>query len=132
MSLSIVPLDSKFFEFVRNLRNDPRVREGFISQGEVTPDDHAAYMKLNHANYFVCLRGSKPVGYFGVINDDIRIATSPEEMQTGVASYMVSYISEHFPHAVAKVKIKNSASQKLFEKSGYKPSFIIYTKPVVE
>jgi RimJ/RimL family protein N-acetyltransferase len=108
------------------------VREGFISQGEITPDDHAAYMKLNHANYYVCLRGSKPVGYFGVINDDIRIATSPEEMQTGVASYMVSYISEHFPHAVAKVKIKNSASQKLFEKSGYKPSFIIYTKPVVE
>lgn len=128
MSLSIVPLESKFFEFVRTLRNDPRVREGFISQEEITPDDHAAYISLQQSNYFVCLRGARPVGYFGVIDDDIRIATSPEEMQTGVASYMVSYISEHFPHAIAKVKVKNFASQRLFEKSGYIPTFVIYTK----
>ena len=128
MSLSIVPLESRFYEFVRNLRNSPTVREGFITQEEITPESHAAYMTLHQSNYFVCLRGSKPVGFFGVIDDDIRIATSPEEMRTGVAHFMVRYISEFFPHAVAKVKVENSPSQRLFEKSGYKPAFVIYTK----
>ena len=35
--------NSTFWEFIRNLRNDERVKHGFIKQGEITKKDHKKY-----------------------------------------------------------------------------------------
>lgn len=129
MSLSIVPLESKYFEFVRELRNDPRVKVGFISQEEISVQAHIEYMKKFASSYYICLRDNKAVGYFGIIDNDIRLATSPEEMNSGVAKFMVNYIMASFPSAYAKVKFSNVASRKLFEKCGFTVEYLIYSMP---
>lgn len=128
MALTIVPLESKYLEFVRNLRNDPRVKQGFISQDEISLEAHNEYMSKYASNYFICLLDTEPVGYFGIIDGDIRIATLPEKMNSGVAKFMVDYIVEKFPAAIAKVKVSNTASRNLFEKCGFTVEYLIYAR----
>ncbi len=128
MSLSIVPLESKYFEFVRELRNDPRVKVGFISQEEISVQAHIEYMNEFASSYYICLRDNKAVGYFGIIDNDIRLATLPDEMNTGVGKFMVDFIVANYPGAFAKVKFSNVASRKLFEKCGFTVEYFIYTR----
>ena len=128
MNLSMVPLGFEHYEFVRGVRNDIRVKAGFIIQDEISIEEHLEYMSANNKSYFVCLRGSIPVGYVGVVDNDIRVATAPDEVKAGVGEFMVNFIAEKFPDALAKVKLENIASQKLFEKCGYKPTFVVFSK----
>ena len=71
---------------------------------------------------------NKPVGYVGVINNDIRIATHPDHQKQGVASLMVEEIMKIYPDAQAKIKIDNEYSLKLFKKSGFKVKYYILEK----
>lgn len=128
MNLRMVPLQFEHYEFVRTVRNDERVKRGFIVQDDVSREKHLDYMSKKGENYFVCLRGLIPVGYIGVVDNDIRVATAPDEVKSGVGEYMVTFIAENYPDALAKVKIENIASQKLFEKCGYKLTFVVYSR----
>ena len=119
----------KYREFIRTLRNDKRVKYGFIQQEEISRKSHAIYMDKYWANYFICINeNEEPLGYIGVINNDIRICTHPDHQKKGVALFMLKEIKNFYPMATAKVKIDNILSQNLFEKAGFKPKYYIYER----
>ena len=119
----------EYWEFIRDLRNDHRVKAGFVQQGHISEDEHYVYMQSYAANYYICLDKSIPVGYIGIISSDIRVATHPEHQEKGVAKFMVNEIMTMHPNAAAKVKVENEASLKLFESCGFAKKYFILEKP---
>tara|TARA_R100001377_G_C3150045_1_gene95949 strand:- start:346 stop:732 length:387 start_codon:yes stop_codon:yes gene_type:complete len=117
-----------FWEFIRNLRNDERVRHGFIKQDEITKEDHEKYMKLYGDNFYICLISNSPAGYVGVIDNDIRVATHPDYQKRGVGIFMINEFMKRHPEAIAKVKLDNEASVALFEKAGFKKKYYLLEK----
>ena len=82
-------------------------------------------MEKNCNFFYICLDKDKPIGYIGVINKDIRVATHPDYQGNGVASFMVREVMKIHPDAFAKVKIENEASLRLFESCGFKKKYFI-------
>ena len=119
---------AEYWEFVRTLRNNPKVSDGFIQSKYITKTQQKKYMKKYSDCYRICLKEDVPVGYVGVIENDIRICTHPDYQKLGIGSFMLDNILKEFPHAEAKIKINNIASMKLFEKNGFKKTFTILTK----
>lgn len=124
----LVPLTPKFYEFVRDLRNNSEIKDNFITQDYITMESHNNYMNENAKSYFVCLRNGDPVGFIGVVANDIRIAVLPTQTRNGAGTFMLEKISEILPNPTAKIKIENEASLKLFESVGFKKRFFLLEK----
>ncbi len=117
-----------YWEFIRNLRNMDGVRQGFVNQKYISQEQHEAYMRENCKFFYICLDKTTPMGYIGVIGDDIRIATHPNYQGKGVASFMLNEVMKIHPTAFAKVKIQNEASLRLFESCGFKRKYYVLEK----
>ena len=124
--MELVDCIEKYWEFIRILRNDKRVLDGFIESTYITKEMQLSYMKKYSQFYRVALINNQPCGYIGVINDDIRICTHPNFQGKGVGKLMLREILKIFTNAFGKVKIENEASRKLFTSVGFKEKFIIY------
>lgn len=124
--LKFIKNNKKYHEFIRNLRNDKRVKAGFIEQGHITRKQQEKYMKTHNDHYFIGLCDGKPAGYVGVIDNDIRVAVSPDFQKRGIGLFLIQNIKKKYPHLEAKIKIDNKASLKLFKKSGFKLKYYIY------
>jgi ribosomal protein S18 acetylase RimI-like enzyme len=114
-----------YWEFIRNLRNLEGVRQGFIQQKTITQESHQEYMKKYSDCFYICLHNGQPMGYIGVIEEDIRVATHPDCQGKGAASFMVKEIKKLYPTSVAKVKTENKASLGLFKKCGFKIKYYL-------
>ena len=114
-----------YWDFILELRNDPIVKKGFIQQEQISRKNHSVYMQSFGDSFYICLDKDKPIGYIGVINKDIRVATHPDYQGNGVASFMVREVMKIHPDAFAKVKIENEASLRLFESCGFKKKYFI-------
>lgn len=125
VNLKLVENEPKYYEFIRNLRNDERVKSGFIQSSFITEEQQIEYMTKHHNCFRICLDNDDPVGYVGVIDNDIRIATSPSYQKRGVGKFMLQQIETVFPGAVAKIKIENEASLKLFLSGGFKVKYYL-------
>jgi ribosomal protein S18 acetylase RimI-like enzyme len=123
---SLVPVSDATLEFVRKLRNNPLDASAFVNNNYITPENHAIYMAQHMDKYFVCYYNEILVGFIGVVENDIRLAVTPDFRNQGVAKYMVSEIMFRFPDAHAKVKVTNGASIALFESLGFERVFYIY------
>ena len=86
------------------------------------------YMEKYSNCFRVALLDNEPVGYVGVIEDDIRVCTHPDHQGRGVGKFMINKCMEIWPTAFAKVKVDNQASLKLFESCGFTKSFYILNK----
>lgn len=126
--MELVKNEPKYWEFIRQLRNMDGVRQGFIQQEYITQEHHEGYMKKNSHFFWICIDNNEPMGYTGVIDDDIRVATHPDHQGKGVASFMINEIMKTNPNAFAKVKLNNKASLKLFESCGFKKKYYILEK----
>ena len=126
--VKIVKCSEKYWEFVRILRMDDRVINGFIQKTFISKEDQIKYMSKYNDNYYIALFEEIPVGFVGVIEDDIRICTHPDYQNKGIGKIMLEYIKNIFPNAFGKIKINNNSSKKLFESCGFKQAYIIYTK----
>ena len=126
--MELVENKKEYWEFIRNLRNHPDVKTGFVFQDHITESQQKAYMSKYGDCFYICLVGEKPAGYVGVIENDIRVATHPDFQGMGVGKYMINELMKLHPNAFAKVKIQNITSVKLFEKCGFKKSFYILEK----
>lgn len=126
--MELVNCNEQYWEFVRTLRNDERVINGFIQTTYISEDMQARYMKVNQQFYHIALVDGKPAGYVGVIENDIRICTHPYYQGNGVGKFMINEIIKIYPMAFAKIKIDNEASIKLFEACGFAKFFYILTK----
>ena len=115
----LVECNKEYWEFIRILRNDKRVINGFIDNQLITQEDQFSYMRKNSNNYRVALLNNEPAGYIGVIDDDIRICTHPDYQGKGIAKYMLLESIKIWPNASAKVKINNIPSNKLFLTCGF-------------
>ena len=127
--LELAPCAEKYWEFVRKLRTDPRVLEGFIQQTEITPEQQRTYMQAHWQEYFIGLIDGQPAGFVGSVEGDIRVCTSPDYQGQGLGVFMVGELMRRFPHSFAKIKIGNETSKRLFAACGFEPRFIIYEKP---
>ena len=121
----LVQNDERYWNFIRDLRNDSRVKRGFVEQKHIQKPEHFFFMHEHGKNFYICLDGDVPVGYIGVINRDIRVATHPDHQGKGVAKFMVNELVNQHPDSYAKVKIENEASLKLFESCGFKKKYFI-------
>lgn len=115
-TLDLVRVAPQHYDFVRNLRMDPRVSGSFLEEANITEEDQQKYMDEHGRNYYVCLSYGTPVGYAGVVENDIRICTQPEYFGIGVASFMLEFIKKMYPHATGQIKGDNYPSQRLFDK----------------
>ena len=128
MQLKLVENEPKYWEFIRNLRNDPKVKVGFVQQDYISQDLHKAYMISNGEFYYICLLDNLPVGYTGIIGTDIRVATHPDFQGKGIGRFMINELMRLHPDASAKVKIENEASLRLFRACGFKEKYYILEK----
>ena len=128
VNLKLVINNRKYWEDIRQLRNDERVKLGFIQQSEISFDDHVRYMQKNSQYFYICLDNGQFAGYIGNIDNDIRVATHPDHQCKGVATFMLNELMKKHPEATAKVKIENEASLRLFEKCGFKKKYFLLEK----
>ena len=126
--MELVNCTPQYWEFVRTLRNDERVLDGFIKSVHITEQMQTKYMKKYSEYYRIAKVDGKPAGYVGVIEDDIRVCTHPDYQGKGVGKFMINQIMKEEPTAFAKVKMDNEASIKLFEACGFTKKFYILTK----
>lgn len=121
---------AEVFENIRNLRNDPRVKSGFIEQCYIEEDEHKEFMLKNFKNFIVACANDNFAGYAGVINNDIRVCVHPDYQGIGVGKKLINELTLRYPHAKAVIKVDNLASQKLFESCGFgrKEEFYLYKK----
>lgn len=128
MKLQFVDNEPKYYEFIRLLRTHPDNVSGFINQSNITEREQTRYMGDNHQFFKICLCDEEPVGFIGVIDNDIRIATKPEYKKMGIGKFMVNEMSKLYPNALAKIKMDNKSSIKLFESCGFKIEYLIMKK----
>jgi len=120
--MELVPITEDHYDFVRILRMHPKTRSGFIEEAQITEDSQEKYMRKYGKDYYVCLlyEGtdfSCPVGYIGVLEDDIRFCTHPAYQGRGVGSYMLREAKKLYPNATGRIKKDNIASQQAFAKA---------------
>ena len=118
----IVECTKEYWEFVRQLRMDERVIDGFLETKPITEEQQTKYMISNSQHYRICLVDGKPAGYVGVIEDDIRVCTHPDFQGMGVGKFMINECMNIWPNAYAKVKHGNMASDNLFLSCGFELS----------
>lgn len=128
MEIKLVHCTNQYWEFVRELRNNDEVQDGFISTEYISEKMQEIYMSKYSDCYRIALADKKPAGYVGVIENDIRICTHPNFQGKGIGKFMLKQASLIWPKAVAKVKITNQASLKLFQSCGFKPTYILLTQ----
>lgn len=126
--MKLVHCTPEYWEFVRILRNDVRVQDGFIQSTPISPEMQKEYMGKQAENFRIALIDDKPAGYVGVIDDDIRVCTHPDYQGQGLGKFMIEECMKLFPKAMAKIKVDNQASLKLFESCGFKTKYFILSK----
>lgn len=117
--MELVQCTQQYWEFVRLLRMDERVIDGFVETIPITADQQTTYMIKNAQYYRIALIDGKPAGYVGVIKEDIRVCTHPDFQGMGVGKFMIDECAKIWPTAYAKVKHGNTASDKLFLACGF-------------
>ena len=120
MIMELVNCDKQYWEFVRELRTNPKNQEGFFTHAEISPEQQKTYMTLNSSKYKICLVDSEPAGYVGLISgNEITYCVSPKFQGRGIGTFMVNEYSLNFSTVIAYVKTENIASQRVFEKLGW-------------
>tara|TARA_R110002020_G_scaffold142235_2_gene314359 strand:+ start:24206 stop:24565 length:360 start_codon:yes stop_codon:yes gene_type:complete len=112
--MELVPITEEYYEFVRVLRN---TQPGFLVDANITREHQEVYMNKYGKNYYICLLYKKPVGFIGVVDDDIRLCTHPSTREKGVGTFMLKEIVKMYPNATGQILKFNIASQKAFEKA---------------
>jgi len=128
LDVRMVNNQEKYWEAIRQLRNHPLVKTGFVEQEYIDEKQHGEYMKKYSQNFYILLCEGMFAGYIGVIDRDIRVATHPDFQGNGFGKAMVDMLMKMRPDAFAKVKIDNKASLKMFEACGFKKKYFILEK----
>jgi hypothetical protein len=117
--MELVECTKEYWEFVRLLRTDERVVDGFVENVQITQPQQQSYMEKYSDCYRIALFNGAPAGFVGVIDDDIRVCTHPNFQGNGLGKFMIDECMKIWPTAYAKVKLGNIASDKLFLSVGF-------------
>lgn len=116
--------DGQYDEYILNLRNHEKVRQGFINQTTITSLEHQHFMNLHRDQYYVGKNSNGDiVGFVGAADKDIRIALDPEYSGNGYATKMlqeyIKILGDNIHDYSVKVKIDNRRSFLLFKRCGF-------------
>jgi RimJ/RimL family protein N-acetyltransferase len=117
--MELVKCTLEYWEFVRLLRTDERVVDGFVENVQITQHQQQAYMEKYSDCYRIALFNGEPAGFVGVVDDDIRVCTHPNFQGNGLGKFMIDECMKIWPTSYAKVKLGNVASDKLFLSVGF-------------
>ena len=126
MTLILTKNEKKYWDFIRALRSNKSVENGFINKVQISKKEQEIYMNKYNDNYYVCLNKQIPCGYIGEINGDIRLCTSPEFQGLGVGTFMIKELTKIKKNIFAKIKVENISSIKAFEKAGYEKKYFLF------
>ena len=126
MTLILTKNEKKYWDFIRALRSNKSVENGFIDKVQISKKEQEIYMNKYNDNYYVCLNEQIPCGYIGEINGDIRLCTSPEFQGIGVGTFMIKELTKIKKNIFAKIKVENISSIKAFEKAGYEKKYFLF------
>lgn len=132
MVMELVECSREYWDFVRLLRSDERVLDGFVERVSISREEQEVYMGVHAGGYRVALVDGVPAGFVGVVNNDIRVCTHPDFQGLGVGKFMVEGIMGLFPDAIARVKVGNDASVGLFESCGFVKKFFVFERVLNE
>ena len=127
--LELVENAPQYHEFMRLLRNNVEVQDGFLEFVTISPEQQKLYMQRYESRYFICLLDQQPCGYIGDIDGDIRVCVDPAHQGRGVASFMLQEFLQRRPECTARVKPDNHASLRLFEKAGFRVKWLQLAPP---
>ena len=127
-NFKLIPCKKEHWEFVRSLRNNDKVKSGFINEDYISKEVHFKFMTKHSKNYRISMFNNKLVGYVGIIENSISVCTIPDFQGRGMGKFMINEIIKIWPSAYAKVKINNSSSLKMFEACGFEKKFYILKK----
>jgi RimJ/RimL family protein N-acetyltransferase len=119
MELKLVKNEKKYYEFIRLMRVLPENQKGFLEKVDITEDQQEKYMQKYNDCYYLCLQNETPLGYVGVVDNDIRVCTDPTYQKTGAGTFMLDEIMKIYPEATAKILKDNVASLNLFKKCDF-------------
>ena len=125
MELIITRATPDDWDFIRNLRNSSSI--GFISQQEITANEHLAFMTKYGQNYFIARNESQEkVGFIGEVAGDIRFAVPVDFRGNNIAVSMLNFFEKELSDQTlsAKVKSTNYPSIKTFLKAGWKKASV--------
>jgi len=108
------------YEFIRQLRTDPRTESGFLTKAVISPSDQIEYMSKHKDDYYVCYYNQLRVGYCGVIDNDIRFCVVPYYHGMGIGKFMLRHMKNLYPEATGRIKRENFGSIMAFQKEGIK------------
>lgn len=117
--MELVKCTLEYWEFVRLLRTDERVVDGFVENVQITQHQQQTYMEKYSDSYRIALFNGEPAGFVGVVDDDIRVCTHPKFQGKGLGKFMIDGCMKVWPTSYAKVKLGNTASDKLFLSVGF-------------
>ena len=118
--MKLIPNNQEYWQFIRELRYHPNNISGFITHDEVSPEQQIEYMKKYNNSYYICLDESDfPVGFIGEVDNDIRLAVSPDQKNKGIGKFMLGEFMKTHPFSTAKVLHDNIASLKTFYSCGF-------------
>lgn len=117
--MELVKCTIEYWEFVRLLRTDERVVDGFVENVQITQHQQQSYMEKYSDCYRIALFNGEPAGFVGVVDDDIRVCTHPNFQGNGLGKFMIDECMKIWPTSYAKVKLGNVASDKLFLSIGF-------------
>ena len=119
MKLDFIKNQPKYFEFIRNLRNDPEIKKGFIKQEDISKENHLSYMAKYNKHYYICLYDQDPIGYIGIVKNDLRLAVSNKYQNQGVATFMLNEITKLKNDFDVLIKVDNIKSINFFTKHSF-------------
>ena len=125
LQVQVVDNSPEHYEFIRLLRNDPRVAEGFLESASITAQQQSRYMNRFAHCYMVALVNGRPAGYGGVVDGDLRVCVHPDYQGQGIGGVIVARLLDRFPGAQVRIKWGNEASFRLFAKFGYEPYVVL-------
>jgi len=114
------------WDAILEIRNENR--EGFGDSSMIRSGAHCKYMFNHFSNYLLCVENDEVLGFIGHVNNDIRLATQKTYQKKGIGKFMVEGFMKKYPEALAKVKLDNEASLKLFERCGFDKKYYILEK----
>jgi len=123
VNIELVKCEEKYWEFVRELRNHPKNVYGFFSKEYVNKETHWNFMEKYHEWYNVGLVGGGPVGWVGVVKNDLRVCTHPDWHGMGIAKQMLKKFIENIQDKqklTVVIDEVNVPSQRAFMAVGFK------------
>lgn len=125
----VVENEPRYWEFIRELKNDDLARRNSMSPHIVKPEEHQEYMKKYQDRYYICLLDGIPVGYIGTnAQDYVSIAVISEVRGKGLGKFMLLYFHKQMKDRKLRaiVDISNEASLRLFESCGFVKKYYIF------